>query len=161
MAYAKLEPTGCGVFKGKIQLRISMYLELGDYGYERHHVQLPVIPSGGYPGPVSKSGEPLDMTDYETWLAGLPKVWQNNPFHNHFIFVDSQTTDQDIRLKVVEAFNHFRQVWNDGKDILQEWGKLPEGRIKEPFVKGNEPAKVCSDRLQTVLSKAKDFEVKL
>ena len=99
----KVEPTGCCVRKGMAQVRFCMYLEPGDYGYDKHHVQLPVIPEEGYPGKVDEMGSPIDIEDYNKWLDGLPKEWQNNPFHNHFIYVEPDTTDEEI-LDIGEAF---------------------------------------------------------
>lgn len=68
--YIKVEPSGCREHKGLVQVRYSMYLEPGDYGYSIHHIHLETSPG--------------------------VKVWQNNPFHNHFIYVKPETTDEDI-----------------------------------------------------------------
>ena len=73
-----------------------MYLDKGDYGYKKHYVQVPVIPEEGYTGKVDETGSPIDIEHYHNWLDSLPKVWQNNPFHNHFIYVEPDTTDQEI-----------------------------------------------------------------
>ena len=85
--YVKVEPTGCCVRKGLVQIRLSMYLDINDYGYAKHHVQVSVIPEEVYKG---------DLSD-------LPKVWQNNPFHNHFIFAEPDITDKEI-LDIAEEY---------------------------------------------------------
>lgn len=100
--FVKIEPSGCCERKGLVQIRFCMYLEPGDYGYNIHHIRLPVIPKGGYQGEVSE-GVPVDIEDYNKWLDGLPKVWRNNPFHNHFIYVEPDITDKEI-VDIGEAF---------------------------------------------------------
>jgi hypothetical protein len=82
-----------------------MYLEPEDYGYEKHLVQVPVIPEGGYQGKVNEFGQPVDMEEYKAWIKSLPLVWQDNPFHNHFIQVDPDTSDEEI-MDIAEAFLH-------------------------------------------------------
>lgn len=103
--YIKVEPSGCCERKGLVQIRFCMYLDPKDYGYEKHHIQLPVIPKEGYQGKVNAIGIPADMDDYKKWVGGLPTTWQNNPFHNHFIYVEPDTTDKEI-MDIGEAFLH-------------------------------------------------------
>jgi hypothetical protein len=93
--YVKIEPSGVCERKGMVQVRYCMYLESGDYGYDKHYVEVPVIPEGGYPGKVDEMGRPIDSTDYQKWIDGLSKVWQNNPFHNHFVYVEPTATDKE------------------------------------------------------------------
>lgn len=89
--YVRIEPTGCLARKGLVQIRFCMYLDEGDYGYEKHRTQVPERP----------------LTDKELAdqvLADLvPKVWQTNPFHNHFIYVEFYITDKEI-MNIGEAF---------------------------------------------------------
>lgn len=101
--YVKVEPNGCCERKGLVQIRFCMYLEPGDYGYEKHHIQVPLIPEGGYQGEIDKLGSPVDMENYQKWLDSLPKAWQLNPFHNHFIYVEPETSDEEI-MDVGKAF---------------------------------------------------------
>lgn len=108
MAIVKVEPSGCCVHKGMVQVRFSFYLKPTDPRYDEHHIQVPVIPEGGYPGKVGYASHygltvPLDMEDYHKWFNALPMVWQNNPFHNHFIYVDPNTTDKEI-MDIGETF---------------------------------------------------------
>lgn len=94
--YFELEPTGCCERKGMVQVRFSFYLEPGDYGYEKHYVQVPEIPEGGYPETIDISG-PESEKAFNEWINALPKKWQNNPFHNHFYYYHSNVTEEQIR----------------------------------------------------------------
>lgn len=80
----KIEPTGCCERKGLVQVRFSFYLDEGDYGYEKHHVRVPE----------------RELTEEEVadpkLAAKVKKVWQDNPFHNHFYFFDPDTSDKEI-----------------------------------------------------------------
>ncbi len=82
--YVRVEPTGCCERKGLVQIRFCFYLEPSDARYDVHHIQVPVRP----------------LTDEEVAdpkLAELvPKKWQTNPFHNHFIYVEPDTSDEEI-----------------------------------------------------------------
>ena len=99
-AYAQLEPSGCCVYKGNIQLRFDLFLEPDAPGYDIHHIQVPDVNSeefkAGYQGKVDEFGQPLDWDDYNAWRDSLPKVWQLNPFLSVFIFVDATTSDAEI-----------------------------------------------------------------
>jgi len=75
-----------------MRVRINYYRELADLGYDEHHVQVPVIPEGGYPGKV-----PVDRKDYDEWIKGLPEVWQNNPCLNQFIQISIDTTKAQLK----------------------------------------------------------------
>ena len=103
--HVKVEPSGCCERKGLVQVRFCMYLDPEDYGYASHHIQMPVIPAEGYPGKVGTFGIPIDRDDYRKWVESLPKAWQNNPFHNHLIYVEPDATDKEI-MNIGEAFLH-------------------------------------------------------
>lgn len=60
----KVEPSGCCERKGMVQVRFSFYLDPTDYGYDKHHIEVPVIPEGGYPGKVDEQGSPIDIKDW-------------------------------------------------------------------------------------------------
>ncbi len=94
--YVKVEPSGCCEKKGLVQVRFCFYLDQDDYDYNIHHVKLPVIPEGGYPGEVDAMGRPVDQKDYDKWIKTLPTEWQVNPFHNHFVQVGPDITDTEI-----------------------------------------------------------------
>jgi hypothetical protein len=93
----KVEPSGCGERKGMVQVRYSFYLDPTDYGYNKHHIQVPVIPKEGHPSKMDERGNPLDMIDYQKWIDGLPKVWQDNPFHNHMYYFEPDVTEEQIK----------------------------------------------------------------
>jgi len=101
--FVRVEPSSCRERKGLVQIRFCMYLDEGDYGYDVHHVQVPVIPEEGYTGKVNEFGTPVDMKHYQEWLDSLPKMWQTNPFHNHFIYVEPDTSDEEI-MNIGQAF---------------------------------------------------------
>ncbi len=124
--YVKIEPSGCCKRKGTVQIRFSMYLEPGDYGYEKHYVQVPIVPLGGYSGKRTKEGLPVNQADYDNWLVLLPKVWQNNPFHNHFIFVSPNTPDQEIMNIAKDSLREAYSKWTTGLKLdLKRYAVFP------------------------------------
>jgi len=118
---AKVEPTGISVRRGKVQIRFSFYLELGDARYEEHHVWIPVIPPEGYPGEVDTEGNPIDDDVYNAWIDSLPKVWRANPFHNHFVRVSPDVTDGEIADLLRDSLAEFYGMWSKGEDIVRTW----------------------------------------
>ncbi len=82
--YVTVEPSGCCEVGGLVQIRFSMFLDEGDFGYEKHHVQV--------------FGRPLTVEEINNpeLAKAVPKVWQVNPFHNHFIYVEPNTPDEEI-----------------------------------------------------------------
>lgn len=125
MPYVKIEPSGCCIHKGWIQVRLSFYLEPTDPRYNEHHVYVVDTTSQawlrGYKGKVDSMGSPINQADYDTWVAGLPHIWRDNPFHNHFIFVDSTTSATEILKQAQDSFNEFFAGWAEGKDMTQVW----------------------------------------
>ncbi len=85
---------------GMVNIDASFYLEDGDEGYDKymaeHHVQVPVIPEGGYPGEVNEMGMPVDQKDYKDWIKSLPTIWRLNPFCNHSIQFGATVTREEI-----------------------------------------------------------------
>ncbi len=144
----EIETSGCTERKGLVQVRFAMYLDPGDYGYDVHHIQVPVIPEGGYPGetkrityrdvmdedlglipvafddPAGEATVPIDSDEYDAWYAGLPRVWQTNPFHNHFIYVEPDTPDSEI-MDIGEAFLHEAYV---------KWASDEQLALKNPHI---------------------------
>lgn len=103
--YVKVEPTGCSERRGMVQVRFSMYLEPGDYGYNKYYIQEPIFPKEGYQGKVDENNFPIDLEDYNKWVKSLPANWVNTPFHNHFIRVSADTSNEEI-MDIGEAFLH-------------------------------------------------------
>ena len=110
--YYKVEPSGCCERKGMVQIRFSFYLEPGDYGYDKHHVEVPIIPKDGYPGKVDEVGSPYDMEDYIMWIDKLPTEWVNNPFHNHFCLLDPDVSDVYIHTKGKDFLRAAKADWD-------------------------------------------------
>jgi hypothetical protein len=159
MAYGIIEPTGCVACMGKVQLRIAMYLEPDDSRYEEHHVQVPIMPEGGYPGEVDAEGAPVDQEHYNSWLESLPKEWRDNPFHNHFVYVDADVTDGEIKQLLAESLEEFYGIWAEGEDILRAWKERPL-KSKRGFVAGNmsdKNTKKCQRKVEDVIERALEF----
>jgi len=70
-----------------------MYLDEGDYGYDIHRVQVP-----------ERELTEEELADPKL-AKKVPKVWRVNPFHNHFIYVEPDTSDEEI-MDMGEAFLH-------------------------------------------------------
>ena len=161
MPIAKIEPTGCTVRKGKVQLRFSFYLEPGDARYEEHHVQVPIIPEEGYPGEVNAEGAPVDQEHYNSWLESLPKKWQDNPFHNHFVYLDADTPDAEIRQLMTESLEEFWGIWANGEDILEAWRTRPL-KSKRRFIAGamsSRNVRRCQQKVADIVERASEFQV--
>jgi len=111
----KVESSGCCERKGYVQIRLSMYLDEQDYGYDKHHVQVPIIPKDGFPGKIEGPGVPVDIEEYKKWMDALPKEWINNPFHNHFIYTEPNITDEEI-LRIGEQLTKDSYIlWEQNK----------------------------------------------
>jgi len=106
----KIEASGCCERNGMRQVRLCFYLDPGDARYGEHHVNMPAISEDGYPG-NKKNGRPESDSDYVAWLDALPKKWQTNPFHNHFIYVPLDTTDKDITQQADKLLLRFYDKW--------------------------------------------------
>ena len=144
--YVKVEPSGCCERKGMLQIRFSFYLDPIDFGYKKHHIEVPVIPEGGYPGKVDEQGSPIDIKDYEKWLKKLPTVWQNNPFHNHFIYVETDISDKEI-MDIGKAFLAECYIKWEDEEILD---------LKNPPI--TFPTVIDNTRLETVEAKVKHLK---
>lgn len=100
--------------EGLLRLRINTYREPGEVGYEEHHVQVPVIPEGGYPGEKDAEGNPVDPEAYNAWIEGLPKEEKNNPCLNQFVQVPIGTPKEKIA-EIVAA--HTKRVKAAGLNV--------------------------------------------
>lgn len=149
MPIARIEPSGCGEFHGNVVARIAFYLEPDDARYDERHYLVSEIPESGYPGETQwvdrevwdrwqKNGitfeiirhldgsflVPVDMDDYQQWLESLPKKWQLAPFHNHFLYLPPDVTEDIIIAKANLHLPNFYAAW------LQELDKVPGGMRK-------------------------------
>lgn len=149
--YAKVEPSGCCERKGMVQVRFCMYLDPTDYGYEKHHIQVPDFIDQVYPGEVDTNGVPINKKQYNSWEASLPKVWLNNPFHNHFIQVEPETTDKEI-MDIAEAFLHECYIkW--AQDISLVGSEQPRNDalpFKKPQIIDAVRIAACEARVQSI-----------
>jgi len=166
MAYARIEPSGCGIHKNKAKLRLDFFMNPDDPYYDKHHVYVPVIPGEGYPGKVDKYGNPKDQADFNAWIASLPHIWQNNPFHSHFIYPDKGVTDESIKQEIERVLDYFysfhKACWDVNKEFIDEWKKVPSraGDIRCPFVKGDPKDQLANEaRVTDILARADEFQV--
>jgi len=144
--YVVVEPSGTCERNGMVQVRLAMYLYPSDYGYEKQRVQVPVTPAGGYLGKKDNMGQPIDTNDYNKWIDSLPKVWQDNPFHNHFIYVEPIMSDEQI-MNIGEAFL---------KEAYAKWSANQPLDLKNPAVAY--PKTVDSARLSAVDAKVQHLK---
>ena len=114
--YFKVEKTGCTERKGMVQIRYCLYLDPVDYGYDKHYVEVPIIPEEGYMGKVDEEGTPVDPKAYDLWYDSLPTEMQLNPFHNHFVQVGPTITDKEIKYVGELALLMAKEKWD--KDIV-------------------------------------------
>lgn len=121
MPIVKVDPTGCRERRGVVQIPLSMYLNKGDYGYDKHYVQVPVMPPEGYTGEIGEAGSPVDTRHHQDWLDSLPKIWQLNPFHNHFIYVEPEVSDEEIMAQMQFHLPNFYAAWCARKPIRAGW----------------------------------------
>lgn len=124
MPIARIEPSGCGEFHGNVVARIAFYLGPDDARYDERHYLVPVIPKGGYPGEVDAEGSPVDQADYDAWIGSLPKKWVLAPFHNHFLYLPPDVTEDIIVAKANLHLPNFYAAW------LQELDKVKGGMRK-------------------------------
>ena len=112
MAYWEIEPSGCCEFKGYIQVRVCTYLEPSDPGYDIHYVY-----------------------NEETM------AWQNNPFHNHFFYIDP---DDDEEAIAEDIFTACFAMWSNSEPIQFKHKKLK--------VKTGDPDKIAK-KLDKIIKK--------
>jgi hypothetical protein len=122
MAYAKIEPSGCTVWHGGlVRTRFDLFLKPGDARYDERYTYVPVIPIGGYPGPVDKDGIPKKQSDYDAWIASLPHIWQLAPFHSHFLPFEPDVSPDAVLAAIEPHIPNFYAAW------LQELDKEKGG----------------------------------
>ena len=129
--FVKVEPSGCCERKGMVQIRFCMFLDEGDYGYDKHHVQVP-----------ERDLTEAEIADPEL-AAKVPRVWQVNPFHNHFIYVEPDTADGEI-MDIGEAFLHEAYI----KWACEQKLDLVNPPIERPTVIDNTRIDACEAKVQ-------------
>jgi len=138
--YFKINHTGCNERKGLVEIRYDLYLDPSDHKYSEHHIQVPVIPAGGYTGKVDVMGQPLNQKDYDKWFATLPRVWQNNPFCCHFMQFEPEITDEEIIVAGEKFLKMAYENWQKGNlhlnknESVQFIDHIIYKEIAKPFV---------------------------
>ena len=84
---------------------------------------MPVIPDGGYAGKKDELGNAKSETYFRSWIDSLPKKWQTNPFHNHFIQVPIDATDEEIAAQADALLPKFYGQWSRGEKLGVSRGK--------------------------------------
>ena len=116
--YAEIEKSGIHVRDGLVAVRFAFYCEPFDPRYDEHFVQVIDENSAefkaGYRGEVDADGQPVDQKDYDKWEKKLPRVWQNNPFHNHFDLVSADITDDELKQLMEKRLKDFGKAWSEG-----------------------------------------------
>lgn len=80
-------------------------------------------------------------------------AWQNNPFHNHFIYVEPDTTDEEI-MDIGEAFLDEAYIkWDSGLNLASSEYQLRNDAL--PFKK---PLTVNKARLKAIADKVKHLK---
>jgi hypothetical protein len=147
--YFKVNHSGCAERKGLCQVRYDLFLDPKDHNYNEHHVEVPVIPKGGYPGKLDIDGEPVDQKNYDKWFSGLKKVWQNNPFCCHFVYHGPNVTDDEILKAGEDVLKMGYENWEKGNLHLNK---------NKPVIFSADNAKIqnCKNRVASI--KSTDFE---
>lgn len=166
MPYAVLEPSGCGVHKNRVKLRIDLFMNPDDPHYDKHHVYMPVFPEKGYSGKVNKLGDPIKQADFDAWETSLPHIWQNNPFHSHFIHPELEASDSDVKREIERCLDYFysfhQYAWDNDKQFIDEWKKAPKktGDVRCPFVKGDpKDLRANEQKVADVLTRLPEFVI--
>jgi len=130
---------------------------------------VPVIPEGGYKGDMDKEGNPVNPEDYQKWLDPLPTVWQDNPFHSHFVYYDTTVLDDSIKAEIARVTEYFyafhTYCWDNELTFLSQWVKVPKvaGSIRDVFIAGDSspPNKAaCELKAGDIVSRTGDFDTR-
>jgi hypothetical protein len=168
--YAKIEPSGTQVRGNKVVIRVDLYLNPDDAYYDKTHVYVIDENSpdflAGYLGKVDKDGIPRDEADYQKWIDGLPRIWQDNPFHTHFLNFSPDATDAEIKVEIERTLDYFysfhKACWDAGVEFIEEWKRIPirEGTIRAPFVAGSLADKVSSEaKVEDIKGRLPEFDI--
>ncbi|GAG13415.1 unnamed protein product, partial [marine sediment metagenome] len=95
-----------------------------------------------------------------------PHIWQDNSFHDHFIYPDLVASDNAIKEQIEAAFDYFNALhkacWDAGKEFIDEWKKVPRkaGTIRDVFVKGApKDFEACQVKAQDIVFRLSEFEI--
>jgi len=173
-AYGVIEKSGCGEFKGKVKIRIDCFLTPESEYYSQYGGAYVVDTTSkeylaGYKGELDKEGNPVNQKDYDIWWDSLPTVWQDNPFHSHFVYYDTTVLDDSIKAetaRVTEYFYAFHTYcWDNELTFLSQWVKVPKqaGTIRDVFIAGDSspPNKsACELKAIEITSRTTEFDTR-
>jgi hypothetical protein len=174
-AYGIIEKSGCGEFKGKVKIRIDCFLTPDSPYYSQYGGAYVVDTASkeylaGYKGAKDdKTGEPLDWDAYNKWLDGLPTVWQDNPFHSHFVYYDTTVLDDSIKAEIAKVTEYFyafhTYCWDNSLEFIPQWQKVPKqvGTIRDVFIAGDSspPNKsACELKATGIASRTAEFDTR-
>ena len=146
MAYAVINKSGCTERKGNVQLRLDFYLEPIDPRYNDKYLYLIDTTSlkylTDYPGKVDVEGNPIDQKDYDSWYQSLPRVWQNTPFHSHFIYLASDFTEEDTKAQIAFHLPNFYKAFQERQDAVA--GGMRHGWATEKRIRPTDYSKLES-----------------
>ena len=133
----RFEPSGTSVHKGDLKIRLDFYPQPEDKSYSMHHVFVVDETSpeflDGYKGEVDKDGNPIDFTDYEKWIEGLPHIWRTNPALCHFLTVKPDITLAELDQIVSTMFSGNVTATID--DIMSKTGEHESAHLISPYMK--------------------------
>lgn len=127
-----------------------MYLEPTDPRYSEHHVFVVDETSPKFSAGYHGMKDPINQEDYQKWIDTLPHVWRDNPFHNHFVFVDSDITDGQVKKLVSDCLSEFFSVWSRGKSILKYWQVKVDKPAFMPKVLTSKELEDCESKLAQI-----------
>jgi len=163
--YAEIEKSGIHVRDGLVAVRFAFYLEPFDPRYSEHYVFVMDEMSKeflkGYKGKVNEWGQPVDREDYTKWMESLPKVWHNNPFHNHFDLVSADITDAELKALIKKRLADFGKAWSDGwftEDVLEKTRQIANGCSPSTYNKTITNYDKCVIKGLDIATRAASFE---
>lgn len=159
MAYAVINKSGCVVRKGNVQLRLDFYLEPTDPRYDdRHLYQVDTTSAeylAGYSGELNTDTSFVNQAAYELWKESLPHIWQNTPFHSHFLYLNPNFTEDDIKTEIdfhlPNFYKAFQDRWDEVKGGMRH-GWATEKRIRPKNYSGDiERVAQCQNRIDSLI----------
>jgi len=159
-AYVEIEPSGCQENHGNVEVRYAFYLKPGAARYDEQHVYVIDETSSeflkGYPGKVDEQSSPVNQTQYDKWIEKLPRIWKNNPFHNHFVNFDVNVTNEEIIAAGNYHLANFYEAWRLNKTIRSGW----DVRTRAPPVKYDETDDISAYEIRKTQCEQRVDEIK-
>lgn len=120
MAKVRIEPTGCVIKRGLIQVRYDFYLEPDDYNYDLMWIDEPIIPPGTI-WPSAKATDEEKKTFYD-WIDTLPTQRVNAAFHGYLAYFPPDVTDQEIKDTGETLLHEAYAKWAAGEWYFNQCG---------------------------------------